>query len=212
MPRRFRPVRAIERVFLGPSTHSTARRTLRATLLGALPLLLAVLVLNPLTTSPSRQAQNQGQGTPSGSTSGSSDESPTGVAPSGGVTRPNPKATVPGNGSTSTAPEEGRTSRKAASPSPTTEEPPVTEEPSSTGEPSAEGPPEEKTSGEGTPSDELRPGGRRGSDLDPRFGTCKEANAHGYGPYVKGTDPEYRWYTDRDQDGIDCEPAHSRTP
>ncbi|MEU8309209.1 excalibur calcium-binding domain-containing protein [Actinomadura sp. NPDC048955] len=128
------------------------------------------------------------------------------------MTRPNPKATVPGTGSASTAPEEGRTSRKAASPSPTTEEPPVTEEPSSTGEPSAEGPPEEKTSGEGTPSDELRPGGRRGSDLDPRFGTCKEANAHGYGPYVKGTDPEYRWYTDRDQDGIDCEPAHSRTP
>src|SRR5690606_3655171 len=29
---------------------------------------------------------------------------------------------------------------------------------------------------------------------DPRFSTCKEAKAHGYGPYVKGKDPEYEWY------------------
>ncbi|WP_207944954.1 excalibur calcium-binding domain-containing protein [Actinomadura rubrisoli] len=44
------------------------------------------------------------------------------------------------------------------------------------------------------------------SGLDPRFDTCKEANAHGYGPYQKGTDPEYDWYIDRDGDGLDCEP------
>ena len=43
------------------------------------------------------------------------------------------------------------------------------------------------------------------SGTDPRFGTCKEAKAHGYGPYVQGRDPEYAWYTDRDHDGVVCE-------
>lgn len=41
--------------------------------------------------------------------------------------------------------------------------------------------------------------------LDPRFGTCREAIAAGYGDYVRGVDPEYYWYTDRDSDGIVCE-------
>ncbi|GGQ29424.1 hypothetical protein GCM10010187_52750 [Actinomadura coerulea] len=99
-----------------------------------------------------------------------------------------------------------------ASPRPTTEEPPVTQEPSPTETPPAEGPRAGGSSGEETPSEEPQPSKQPDSDLDPRFGTCKEANAHGYGPYVKGTDPEYHWYTDRDQDGIDCEPAHSRMP
>ena len=40
---------------------------------------------------------------------------------------------------------------------------------------------------------------------DPRYGTCKEANAHGYGPYYAGRDPEYAWYQDRDHDGVVCE-------
>lgn len=40
---------------------------------------------------------------------------------------------------------------------------------------------------------------------DPRFGTCKEAKAHGYGPYVRGRDPEYSWYRDGDGDGVTCE-------
>jgi hypothetical protein len=40
---------------------------------------------------------------------------------------------------------------------------------------------------------------------DPRFGTCKEAKANGYGPYVQGQDPEYDWYRDADHDGVDCE-------
>lgn len=40
---------------------------------------------------------------------------------------------------------------------------------------------------------------------DPRFGTCKEANANGYGNYVRGQDPEYDWYKDRDKDGVVCE-------
>jgi hypothetical protein len=44
-----------------------------------------------------------------------------------------------------------------------------------------------------------------GSGLDPRYSTCKEAKAHGYGPYRRGVDPEYYWYRDADHDGIDCE-------
>lgn len=40
---------------------------------------------------------------------------------------------------------------------------------------------------------------------DPRFGTCKEAKAAGYGGYVRGVDPEYNWYRDGDRDGIACE-------
>ena len=43
------------------------------------------------------------------------------------------------------------------------------------------------------------------SRTDPRFGTCREANAAGYGPYRQGTDPEYDWYQDRDHDGLACE-------
>ncbi|GAA2155365.1 excalibur calcium-binding domain-containing protein [Actinomadura napierensis] len=48
--------------------------------------------------------------------------------------------------------------------------------------------------------------------LDPHFSTCKEANAHGYGPYYRGIDPEYNWYIDRDHDGIDCEPGFTEQP
>ena len=43
------------------------------------------------------------------------------------------------------------------------------------------------------------------SALDPRFGTCREAKAAGYGPYYAGRDPEYEWYRDNDHDGIVCE-------
>jgi hypothetical protein len=49
------------------------------------------------------------------------------------------------------------------------------------------------------------PAGGGSAGLDPRFSTCKEAKAHGYGPYVRGTDPEYYWYRDADSDGVDCE-------
>ena len=41
--------------------------------------------------------------------------------------------------------------------------------------------------------------------LDPHFGTCKEAKAHGYGPYVQGKDPEYFWYRDANHNGVVCE-------
>lgn len=40
---------------------------------------------------------------------------------------------------------------------------------------------------------------------DPRFGTCGDANAAGYGDYRQGVDAEYDWYQDRDGDGVVCE-------
>jgi len=42
-------------------------------------------------------------------------------------------------------------------------------------------------------------------DLDPRFDTCAEAQAHNYGPYRAGQDSEYGWYEDRNHDGTVCE-------
>jgi Excalibur calcium-binding domain/Protein of unknown function (DUF1524) len=48
-------------------------------------------------------------------------------------------------------------------------------------------------------------GGGSSSGNDPRYSTCAEARSHGYGPYRSGVDPEYAWYTDRDQDGVVCE-------
>jgi hypothetical protein len=48
-------------------------------------------------------------------------------------------------------------------------------------------------------------GGTGGTgDTDPRFGTCAEANAHGYGNYAR-VDSEYDWYIDGDGDGVACE-------
>lgn len=44
-----------------------------------------------------------------------------------------------------------------------------------------------------------------GAGLDPRFRTCGDANAAGFGPYVAGQDREYDWYIDRDRDGVACE-------
>lgn len=42
-------------------------------------------------------------------------------------------------------------------------------------------------------------------DTAPRFDTCAEALARGFGPYTRGADPEYFWYTDDDGDGVVCE-------
>lgn len=41
--------------------------------------------------------------------------------------------------------------------------------------------------------------------LDPQFSSCTKANAAGFGDYVRGQDPEYAWYDDRDGDGTVCE-------
>lgn len=40
---------------------------------------------------------------------------------------------------------------------------------------------------------------------DPRFADCAEVTAAGYGPYLRGIDAEYGWYTDPDNDGLACE-------
>jgi len=40
---------------------------------------------------------------------------------------------------------------------------------------------------------------------DPQYGSCKEAQSNGYGPYIKGQDAEYEWYRDGDNDGDVCE-------
>lgn len=46
-------------------------------------------------------------------------------------------------------------------------------------------------------------GGSTGQD--PRFSSCSQAKARGFGPYIKGVDPEYAWYRDADKDGRVCE-------
>jgi hypothetical protein len=60
-------------------------------------------------------------------------------------------------------------------------------------------------SGHGTGHGSGHGTGHGSGGLDPRFDTCTEAKAHGYGPYRRGKDPEYAWYEDRDGDGIVCE-------
>jgi hypothetical protein len=47
--------------------------------------------------------------------------------------------------------------------------------------------------------------GGGGGATDPRFDYCTDAIAAGYGPYVRGRDREYAWYTDADGDGVVCE-------
>lgn len=42
---------------------------------------------------------------------------------------------------------------------------------------------------------------------DPRFGSCREAVAAGYGPYTRGVHQEYAWYTDTDNNGVACNTA-----
>ncbi|NYG06276.1 hypothetical protein BJ986_000763 [Phycicoccus badiiscoriae] len=54
------------------------------------------------------------------------------------------------------------------------------------------------------PSSQATPS-KPSNGTDPRFGTCREAIAAGYGPYRRGVDPEYSWYQDRDHDGVVCE-------
>jgi len=51
---------------------------------------------------------------------------------------------------------------------------------------------------------ERRPRWPRGGDLDPRYPSCAQAKAAGYGPYHLGRDAEYFWYADADRDGVVC--------
>ena len=43
-----------------------------------------------------------------------------------------------------------------------------------------------------------------GSATDRRYPFCKDLPP-GYGPYYRGSDPEYAWYRDADSDGVVCE-------
>ena len=49
-----------------------------------------------------------------------------------------------------------------------------------------------------------RPASRSQDRLDPRFTTCDGVRAAGLGPYLRGRDAEYAWYTDPDGDGVVC--------
>jgi len=65
--------------------------------------------------------------------------------------------------------------------------------------------PEKASIGAGSPPQQGATGQSGDRRLDPRFDTCREAIANGFGDYVKGIDPEYDWYRDGDKDGIACE-------
>lgn len=56
-----------------------------------------------------------------------------------------------------------------------------------------------------TPTTLAPPAAPGSGAMDPRFGTCREAIANGYGPYRRGVHVEYGWYRDADADGIVCE-------
>ena len=65
--------------------------------------------------------------------------------------------------------------------------------------------PEKARIAAGSPPQPATPRQPSDGKLDPRFDTCKEAIANGFGDYVRGVDPEYFWYRDGDKDGIACE-------
>jgi hypothetical protein len=57
-----------------------------------------------------------------------------------------------------------------------------------------------------TPVQTQPPASTSNAGTDPRFASCAEAKRNGYrGPYVRGVNPEYAWYQDRDRDGVVCE-------
>ncbi|ACZ83133.1 thermonuclease family protein [Streptosporangium roseum] len=78
--------------------------------------------------------------------------------------------------------------------------------PTPTGTPNPPKPsPTSKPTPTSKPSPTPKPSDTGSTGNDPRFRTCGEANAAGYGPYRRGVDPEYAWYQDRDGDGLVCE-------
>ena len=61
------------------------------------------------------------------------------------------------------------------------------------------------TGSTGSSASTTTPIGGGSGKLDPHFSSCAKAKAAGYGPYVRGRDPEYAWYRDGDSDGVACE-------
>ncbi|WP_084129181.1 DUF1524 domain-containing protein [Demequina sp. NBRC 110055] len=70
--------------------------------------------------------------------------------------------------------------------------------PAKTAEPQDTPAPKKSSNAQAAPTETSEP------ELDERYPYCKDLPS-GYGPYVKGTDPEYEWYSDRDGDGVVCE-------
>jgi hypothetical protein len=66
-------------------------------------------------------------------------------------------------------------------------------------------PPPAPTQDPAPPSKDPAPPSKEPKSTDPKFASCTEANANGYGPYTKGVHEEYYWYQDRDDDGVVCE-------
>ena len=56
-----------------------------------------------------------------------------------------------------------------------------------------------------TPKPTPKPTPTPTTTTDPNYGTCKAAKANKAGPYIRGQDPEYAFYKDRDGDGVVCE-------
>ncbi|MBB2940834.1 cytoskeletal protein RodZ [Actinoplanes lutulentus] len=101
----------------------------------------------------------------------------------------------------STQAETGEPTTKAPPPSKTTTKATATKAPSP--KPTTKKPSPKPTTK--APAEEEEEDEEQDSGTDPRFRTCGAANDAGYGPYYEGTDPEYDWYQDRDNDGIVCE-------
>ncbi|MCW2882830.1 MAG: hypothetical protein JWQ95_6930 [Sphaerisporangium sp.] len=156
---------------------------------------------------------------PNGST-GTTDNGPSG-APATGTGSPGgpmvtsgtpPTSGVPG-GSATCPPGTSTPTASGGSPSASTSQPGSTaSQPGSMplvpqGTSQASGAPA-RTSGprRGAQSPRARPTGAAARRTpDPRFASCKQANAANYGPYTKGVHEEYYWYVDGDHDGVACE-------
>ncbi len=83
--------------------------------------------------------------------------------------------------------------RKVTDPTPTVVKPAPKPQPQPEPQPKPEPPPKPEPEPPPEPA------------TDPQFPTCKAAKSAGYGPYVRGSDPEYDWYRDSDGDGTVCE-------
>jgi uncharacterized membrane protein YgcG len=132
---------------------------------------------------------------------------PGGACPSSFTARPSPSASPPTT--PSTTPATGTTGGAAANPTATGSTGTGSTGTGSTGTGST-GTGSTGTGGAGVPTRAVSAGpavtaaARAGQD--PRYASCKQAHANGYGPYFKGRHPEYYWYIDKDHDGVACDP------
>ncbi|WP_205315491.1 excalibur calcium-binding domain-containing protein [Nonomuraea lactucae] len=154
------------------------------------------LVVRLLGSAPATGQPSPGASDPNAPTTG---DPGTGVPGTGNPGTGNPGTGVPGTGNPGTAP-----------PGTGTQDPGL----SGTGAPTtgpATGPASTGPASTGPVSTGTAPATIRGRRVpDPQFASCKEAAAAGYGPYYKGSRPEYDWYTDVDKNGVACNSADIR--